>query len=188
MVFVGGVSLGQPAVSIPIAAIVGIVCGLTCGFLIYQFASRTTLTVFLVVMTNFLLLIGAGLFTRSVTAFQSRAFNRLLGANVDDESAAGDGPGSYDVRGNVWHLDCCNPENQFDGQGWSIFQAIFGWTNTATVGSVLAYVFFWLAVIAALVSMKFKEGRTKLLGRESAAGTRRRNRQNAEDNKDGLPC
>lgn len=42
VVFVGGVSLGQSARSIPIAAIVGIVCGLACGFLIYAFASRTS--------------------------------------------------------------------------------------------------------------------------------------------------
>jgi len=188
VVFVGGVSLGQSATSIPIAAIVGIICGLACGLIIYQFASRTTLTVFLVVMTNFLLLIGAGLFTRAVTSFQTRAYNQLLGASVDD--AGGNGPGSYDVRGNVWHLNCCNPGNTTDGQGWTIFQGILGWTNNATVGSVLAYVFFWLAVIVVLVSMKFKEGRTKLLGRESAAGIRRRDRRNAEaiaKDKDGLP-
>jgi high-affinity iron transporter len=42
VVFVGGVSLGQSAKSIPIAAIVGIFCGLICGFLIYAFASRTS--------------------------------------------------------------------------------------------------------------------------------------------------
>ena len=42
VVFVGGVSLGQPATSIPIAAIVGLICGLACGFLIYTFASRTS--------------------------------------------------------------------------------------------------------------------------------------------------
>jgi high-affinity iron transporter len=172
VVFVGGVSLGQPATSIPIAAIVGLVCGFVCGWLIYAFASRTTLTIFLVVMTNFILLIGAGLFTKSVSAFQANAFNNLLGVDADD--AGGDGPGSYDVRGNVWHLDCCNPEISVDGQGWSIFNAIFGWTNNATVGSVLAYVFYWLAVVAVLVYMKFKEGRTKVLGRESAAGVRRR--------------
>ena len=43
VVFVGGVSLGQPAISIPIAAVVGIVCGLICGYLIYAFASRTSM-------------------------------------------------------------------------------------------------------------------------------------------------
>lgn len=42
VVFVGGVSLGQPATSIPIAAIVGLICGLIVGFVIYTFASRTS--------------------------------------------------------------------------------------------------------------------------------------------------
>ena len=42
VIFVGGVSLGQPATSIPIATIVGLVCGLVCGYLIYAFASRTS--------------------------------------------------------------------------------------------------------------------------------------------------
>lgn len=42
VVFVSGVSLAQPATSIPIAAIVGIISGLACGVIIYQFASRTS--------------------------------------------------------------------------------------------------------------------------------------------------
>jgi hypothetical protein len=42
------------------------------------------------------------------------------------------------------------------------------------VGSVLSYIFYWLAAIAVLVYMKYKEGRTKLLGAESAAAKRRR--------------
>ena len=42
VVFVGGVSLGQPATSIPLAAIVGIICGIIIGYLIYSFASRTS--------------------------------------------------------------------------------------------------------------------------------------------------
>lgn len=82
-----------------------------------------------------------------------------LGGDVDD--AGGDGPGSYDVKGNVWHLDCCNPESKASTSGWTIFSAIFGWTNSATLGSVLAYVFYWLMVIAILVTMKVREGRTR---------------------------
>ena len=78
------------------------------------------------------------------------------------------------MRGNVWHLNCCNPENNFDNDGWSIFNAIFGWTNSATIGSVLSYIFYWLAVMVVLVIMKWKEGRVKLFGIESAAGVRRR--------------
>ncbi|KAJ7054381.1 iron permease FTR1 [Mycena amicta] len=163
VIFVGGVSLGQPATSIPIATIVGLICGLIIGFLIYTFASRTTLTVFLIAMTNLLLLIGAGLFSRAVWAFQEHAFNKLLGWR-----------GSYRVQGSVWHLDCCSPEDKLDGQGWSIFNALFGWTNSATLGSVLSYVFYWLAVIVTLIVMKFREGRTKVFGKESEAGQRRR--------------
>ncbi|KAH9942897.1 iron permease FTR1 [Amylocystis lapponica] len=178
VVFVGGVSLGQPAVAIPIAAIVGLICGLVCGYLIYAFASRTTLTIFMVVMTNFVLLIGAGLFSQSVYQLQGHMFALIVGADVDD--TGGDGPGSFDVRGNVWHLDCCNPENNLDNGGWMIFNAIFGWTNSASIGTVLAYVFYWLAVMVALVRMKYHEGRTTLFGVESAAGVRRRERAERE--------
>ncbi|KAJ8472798.1 hypothetical protein ONZ45_g16527 [Pleurotus djamor] len=123
-------------------------------------------------MTNFLLLIGAGLFSKAVGAFETHAFNQLLGADVDD--AGGDGPGSYRVQGNVWHLDCCNPNNVFDGHGWLIFNALFGWSNNGSIGTILAYVFYWIAVIVALIVMKYKEGRTKLFGKESDAGKRRR--------------
>lgn len=38
---------------------------------------RPALTVFLVVMTNFILLIGAGLFSRAVGSFQEQKFNTL---------------------------------------------------------------------------------------------------------------
>jgi len=173
VVFVGGVSLGQPATAIPIAAIVGIICGLVVGFAIYQFASRSTLTVFLIVMTNLLLLIGAGLFSKAVGEFEGNAYAKLLGAQGDD--ALGDGPGSYRVQGNVWHLACCSPNDNLDGQGWSIFGAIFGWSNNGSLGTILSYVFYWIAVIATLVFLKFKEGRTKLFGKESTAAIRRQN-------------
>jgi high-affinity iron transporter len=89
-------------------------------------------------MTNLLLLIGAGLFSKSVWFFQENAFAHLLGGDVDD--SGGDGPGSFDVRGSVWHLDCCNPENSGDTSGWDIFNAIFGWTNSATS----AYISFFV--------------------------------------------
>jgi high-affinity iron transporter len=42
------------------------------------------------------------------------------------------------------------------------------------VGSVLSYVFYWIAVIVVLIVVKFREGRSTLFGRESAAGARRR--------------
>lgn len=77
VVFVGGVSLGQPATAIPIATIVGLICGLIVGTIIYAFASRAALRIFMIIMTNFLLLIGAGLFSKAVWDFQENAFNKM---------------------------------------------------------------------------------------------------------------
>ncbi|KAI6115100.1 iron permease FTR1 [Pisolithus croceorrhizus] len=168
VIFVSGVAVGQPATSIPIAAIVGIICGLVCGFFIYQFSSRLALKVFMVVMTNLILLVGAGLFSKAVWAFEENVFQQLVGANVDD--TGGTGPGSYSVQGNVWHLNCCSTSTG----GWEIFNAVLGWQNSATLGSVISYALYWLAVVATLVFLKFKEGRTKLFGYESSYAKRRR--------------
>jgi high-affinity iron transporter len=60
-----------------------------------------------------------------------------------------------------------------------LFNAIFGWNNTATLGSVLIYVFYWLAVAAALVYLKWKEGRASCFGRHSKVGTDRALRKQA---------
>lgn len=49
------------------------------------------------------------------------------------------------------------------------------------MGSVLGYVFYWIAAIVILIYLKFKEGRTKLFGYESAAGRARRVRMEERD-------
>ena len=96
-----------------------------------------------------------------------------------DVSETGSGPGSYSVHGNVWHLPYGNPEMQ---NGWSIFNAIFGWSNNASVGTILAYCTYWLAVIGALVYMKWREGRIPLSTRfQSAAGRRRAENKSRND-------
>ena len=78
-------------------------------------------------MTNLLLLIGAGLFSRCVGEFQEHAFSRLIGGNAEDAQ------GLYNVRGNVWHLECCDPSSHDASQGgWVVFKGIFGWNNTAS--------------------------------------------------------
>ncbi|KAF8464523.1 hypothetical protein JB92DRAFT_3086269 [Gautieria morchelliformis] len=131
------VSLGESATSIPIAAIVGIICGVV-GCIICAFSSRTSLSVFLTVMTNFLFLIA-----------QCPPLPRnSIGAEVDD--LGGDGAGSYNVVGNVWHLNCCNPESNLDPQG-------------ATLGTVRSSVFYWIAVIVDLIFIKWCEVRLLLL-------------------------
>ncbi|QRW21562.1 plasma membrane iron permease [Rhizoctonia solani] len=157
VVFVGGVSLGQSATSIPLAAIIGLICGLLVGYLIYATSSRTSLSIFLIASTSFLLLIGAGLFSKSVGAFERYKFNTKVGGDVAE---AGNGPGSYDVVGNIWHLNCCNPESKTDALGWSIFSAIFGWSNNGSLGTVLSYIFYWISAIVTLVVMKHQEVHT----------------------------
>ncbi|KAG9005057.1 high-affinity iron permease [Tulasnella sp. 427] len=154
VVFIGGVSLGQKATAIPLAAIVGLICGLIVGFIIYKSSSRTSISIFLIISTNLLLLVGAGLFSKAIGSFQRNKFNKMVGADVAE---AGNGPGSYDVRGNIWHLNCCNPEDKYGNGGWAIFAAIFGWSNDGSVGTVLGYIFYWVAVIIALVIMQINE-------------------------------
>ncbi|KAG9030880.1 high-affinity iron permease [Tulasnella sp. JGI-2019a] len=160
IVFIGGVSLGQKATAIPLATICGLICGLGVGYIIYSSSSRTSISTFLIVSTNLLLLVGAGLFSKAVGSFERHKFNKIVGADV---SELGDGPGSFDVRGNIWHLNCCNPENRTDngGSGWTIFAAIFGWSNNGSVGTVLAYIFYWVAAIVVLVVMQMTEKRRR---------------------------
>ncbi|KDE05991.1 high-affinity iron transporter [Microbotryum lychnidis-dioicae p1A1 Lamole] len=169
VVFVGGVSLGQSARSIPLAAIVGLICGLIVGYLIYAGGSRSSLSAFLVISTNILFLLGAGLLSKGVGAFERYHFNKGVGADV---SESGDGPGSYYVPGNVWHLEYGNPENTANG-GWGIFNAILGWTNNATIGTIVSYCLYWIAAVLVLVYMKWSEGRCAIFRLESAAYKRR---------------
>jgi high-affinity iron transporter len=43
------------------------------------------------------------------------------------------------------------------GGGWGIFNAILGWQNSATYGSVISYNMYWIAVIAGFLAMRYKE-------------------------------
>ncbi|KAF8695467.1 Iron permease FTR1 family, partial [Rhizoctonia solani] len=162
VVFIGGVSLGQPASSIPLAALAGLVIGLVVGYLIYASSSRARLSAFLITSTSLLLLIGAGLMSKAVGAFERHRFNVMVGGDVAE---AGDGPGSFDVVGNIWHLDCCNPENKLDAKGWAVFNAILGWSNNGSIGTVISYIAYWLIAILALVRMKHREGRTTIVNK-----------------------
>jgi len=49
-----------------------------------------------------------------------------------------------------------NPELN-GGGGWGIFNAILGWQNSATYGSVIGYNMYWLAVIVGFVILRFQE-------------------------------
>lgn len=85
--------------------------------------------------------------------FETNAWNHIIGG---DASETGSGPGSYDIRQSLWHVNCCNPELN-GGGGWGIFNALFGWTNSATYGSVLSYNLYWIVIILSYLAMRFKE-------------------------------
>lgn len=83
-----------------------------------------------------------------------------------DASETGSGPGSYNIHKAVWHVNCCNAELN-GGGGWGIFNAILGWENTATYGSVISYNMYWLAVIVSFLAMRHQEqhGRIPIISR-----------------------
>ena len=75
--------------------------------MIYRTGSTATLHWFLVGSTSCLFLIGAGLASKGVGSLQLHRFVAAVGSDVAE---AGDGPGSFQVAGNVWHLTYGNPE------------------------------------------------------------------------------
>jgi high-affinity iron transporter len=85
--------------------------------------------------------------------FQNHEWSQITGG---DAAETGSGPGSYNIKQSVWHVNCCNPELN-GGGGWGVFNSLFGWTNSATYGSVIAYNLYWLAVIIAFMAMRYNE-------------------------------
>ncbi|GAA5905373.1 uncharacterized protein JCM6883_006376 [Sporobolomyces salmoneus] len=150
VVFVGGASLGHSAKLISLAVIWGVIGGFVVGYLIYVSGSRVNLSIFLVISTQVLLLLGAGLFSEAVRDFE------LYGSN---QSFQGD-------------------ERSTDRPYLTLLpSAIFSWTNNATPASLLSYCLYWIIAIVVLVYMKWEEGRTSLFGVKSDAGKRRKARQ-----------
>ncbi|CAI5757241.1 unnamed protein product [Candida verbasci] len=151
VVFVGGVGLNSPATSFPIPVIVGLIAGIVVGFLLYYFGSNLSMQIFLIISTCILYLIAAGLFSRGIWYFETNTYNKKTGG---DASENGSGPGTYDIAKSVWHVNCCNPETD---NGWDIFNALLGWQNSATYGSVISYNIYWLFIICVLGLMLYEE-------------------------------
>jgi high-affinity iron transporter len=164
VVFVGGVSLGLPATAFPLPVVTGILAGLLIGFLIYRGGNVMSIQLFLIASTSVLYLIAAGMFSKAVWSLQFHAFAEKVGSDVAEE---GSGPGSYNVRQSVWHVNCCNPEID---NGWDVFQALLGWQNSATYGSVISYNAYWLGIIAAISCMLYEERTGELPFKKAVVG------------------
>lgn len=114
--------------------------------------------IFLIISTCFLYLVAGGLFSRGVWYFENNTWNKVIGG---DASETGSGAGSYNIEQSVWHVNCCNPELG-GGGGWGIFNALLGWTNSATYGSVIAYNLYWICVMVGYGLMFYRERRGTL--------------------------
>ncbi|QLQ79480.1 hypothetical protein HG537_0C01270 [Torulaspora globosa] len=152
VVFVGGVGLDQPLSSIPLSMITAASISGIFGYFFFRYSGSLSLKICLVVATCFLYLISAGLFSKGVWQLELQDF--INKCNGQDMSEVGSGPGSYDISRSVWHVNCCNGER--DG-GWMILTAIFGWTNSATYGSVISYNAYWLVIIGIIKLLKTEE-------------------------------
>ncbi|RWA14995.1 hypothetical protein EKO27_g82 [Xylaria grammica] len=153
IVFIAGVSFSAPATAVPLPVVVGLIVGCIVGYILYRGGTTSRLQYFLVVSTCLLYLVGAGLFSRAVWYFEAQQWNNIVGG---DAAELGSGPGSYDIDKSVWHVNCCSPELN-GGAGWGIFNAIFGWTNSATYGSVISYNIYWIAIVVSLGVMRYRE-------------------------------
>jgi len=151
VVFVGGVSLGLPATAFPIPVITGIIAGLTVGLILYRGGNVMSIQIFLIVATSILYLIAAGMFSKAIWSLQYHVFAVKVGSDVAE---AGNGPGSYDIRETIWHVNCCNPETD---NGWDVFNAVLGWQNTATYGSVISYIVYWLFIVLSVFCLLYEE-------------------------------
>lgn len=154
VVFVAGAGVtttGSKVSAYPLPVVIGLICGLACGMLLYYGGSKSSLQIFLVISTCILYLISAGLFSRGVWYFDNYYFNQKSGG---DASEGGDGNGSYNINRAVYHVNCCNPELD---NGWDIFNALLGWQNTGYLSSMLAYNFYWILVMIVVGLMMFEE-------------------------------
>jgi high-affinity iron transporter len=144
VVFIGGIGVNQSMSSFPLAIICGACLGFSIGYLLYKGGNNMQIQYFLILSTCFLYLVAAGLMSRGFWFLELEQFVQRCG---QDTSETGSGPGSYDISNTIWHVNCCN--GLTDG-GWMIFNALLGWTNTATYGSILSYLGFWIFIVMML--------------------------------------
>ncbi|KAK6458022.1 iron permease [Scheffersomyces xylosifermentans] len=162
IVFIGGIGINENTSiwALVNSIILAILIGSAIGVLLYRSGNTLSLQWFLITSTCFLYLVAAGLFSKGVWNFELQHFIDLC--DGFDVSETGHGPGSYDIATSVWHVNCCNGELQDDGAFWMMFTAIFGWTNSATFGSVISYNLYWIVIIASFSSLLYEEKHGKL--------------------------
>lgn len=131
VIFLGGVGLQGSGTAVPIPAVIGAMCGILAGYLLYRGCSAVGFKWFLILSTALLLLIAAGLFAGAVHELEEYTKNEHF----------------------IWQLHCCHQEK--DGI-WKILNAIVGWRDEATVGTLVSYICYWVFVAICLMLLRLK--------------------------------
>ncbi|KAI5067042.1 hypothetical protein GOP47_0017570 [Adiantum capillus-veneris] len=134
VIFLGGIGLEGSGTAYPIPAVVGALCGVFVGYVLYKGGNHVAFKAFLGAATLLLLVIAAGLFAGSVHEFEEYTDNEHF----------------------LWKWSCCDPEGN---NVWSLLQAIVGWRNEATKGTLSAYILYWVFVLCTLLFLRFKWSR-----------------------------
>lgn len=124
------------------------------------------------------------MFSRAVWYFEANKWNQITGG---DAAETGNGAGSYNIKQSVWHVNCCSPELN-GGGGWGVFNALFGWTNSATYGSVISYNLYWVAVISMFLCMRYfeKKGHWPLMKPKTKAFDDEAAEKSSDDGSNGV--
>ena len=146
VVFIGGVSLSLPASAFPLPVICGVFAAVAVGYLLYRGGNSLPIQIFMIASSSLLSLIAAGMFSKSIWSLQYYAFAQQI--------EEGNTVPSYNILESVWHVNCCDPEADY---GWDIFNAILGWQNSATYGSIISYNVYWIGLIVALGCLLYEE-------------------------------
>ena len=147
VIFLGGIGLEGSGTAYPIPAVVGALCGIFIGYLLYKGGNRAAFKYFLNAATLLLLVIAAGLFVGSVHEFEEYTENETF----------------------VWKLDCCH---QRGNNIWALLNTLVGWRDEATQGTLAAYICYWLFVVAAFIFLRWKWSREEKRNAEAEAHSR----------------
>lgn len=142
VVFLGGVGIDSPITSLPLSMISAALISFAIGKFFYKSSTSFSLRMCLVIASCFLYTLASGLMSKGVWQIDlQRYVNKCDG---QDMTELGTGPGSYDIADSVWHVNWGGEKDGF----WVILTALFGWTNSATYGSVISYNLYWIFVIS----------------------------------------
>ncbi|OCF35422.1 iron ion transporter [Kwoniella heveanensis CBS 569] len=182
VVFLGGIGLSEKGSAVAGGGIGGLIIGGLLAWVLFSSTTPLSMKRFTTLSSLLLFLIGAGLASRAAYAFERQYFISYVGTAAAE---AGNGPGSYRVKGNIWHLTWWDPEPGSGDNMSQLAQALVGWNNTGTWWTISTYMAYWLIITLTLIKMKYKEGRTALCGQLSRAAWERefarRERGDVED-------